>query len=256
MGFLKLPDRTKKQRSFGITSIVDFGVATGELKHILTDYSDMIDIAKIGIGSAYVTANLKQKLALYKAYDVKPYCGGTLFEKFYLQNKFDDYLMYLKELGVQWIEISSGVLDIPIEERLQLVLKAESDFNVIAEVGSKDPEKQLPVGHWTEEMNTFLEAGCQYVITEGRSSGTSGIYNNNGEIRSEIILEVFQHVDPKKVIFEAPTAKNQAFFINQVGTNVNLGNVSPRDVLLLETQRLGLRSETFLLEEDECKQFS
>ena len=39
----------------------------------------------------------------------------------------------------------------------------------------------------------------------------------------------------------------------KLGTNVNLGNVKFSDVLQLEAQRLGLRSETLFMEEDECK---
>lgn len=53
------------------------------------------------------------------------------------------------------------------------------------------------------------------------------------------------------MIFEAPSPKHQMFFINCIGSNVNLGNVKISDVLILETQRRGLRSETFNLEEQE-----
>ena len=54
---------------------------------------------------------------------------------------------------------------------------------------------------------------------------------------------------PNRLIFEAPTAKSQMYFINMIGANVNLGNVVPRDVVLLETQRRGLRNETFYLKD-------
>jgi phosphosulfolactate synthase len=33
--------------------------------------------------------------------------------------------------------------------------------------------------------------------------------------------------------------------IKQVGANVNLGNISPAEVIALESLRLGLRSDTF-----------
>jgi phosphosulfolactate synthase len=42
------------------------------------------------------------------------------------------------------------------------------------------------------------------------------------------------------------------YFIKEIGPNVNLGNVKINDVLMLEAQRCGLRSETFYLEEHEC----
>ncbi|MFC7392086.1 phosphosulfolactate synthase [Scopulibacillus cellulosilyticus] len=249
MGDLKLPYRTKKSRSYGMTSIVDFGIPVKELKNTLSDYHEYIDIAKIGIGSAYVTPNIRQKIDVYQSFNIIPYCGGTLFEKFYSQNKLDKYLLYLKELGLDYIEISTGIIDIPLEKRLDLVLRLKRDFKVIGEVGSKDIQKDMAAPDWKNELIALLDAGCQYVITEGRDSGTAGIYQSNGEIKEGLIFDVIQNVNSKKIIFEAPHPKSQMFFINQIGSNVNLGNVKIHDVLLLEAQRQGLRSETFFMEE-------
>ncbi|HCX48207.1 MAG TPA: phosphosulfolactate synthase [Bacillus sp. (in: Bacteria)] len=253
MDFLRLPKRTTGSRSYGLTSIVDFGTPVGELKHILGDYHQFIDIAKIGIGSAYIAPNLKEKIKLYQEYGIRPYFGGTLFEKCYLQNKLSEYLSWLAELGIEWVEVSNGTFDIPLEERLEIVSEFKRDFWVIAEVGSKDSECDMPVTEWKQEIDYFLNAGCQYVITEGRDSGTAGIYDQNGRIKSNLVKNLLEELDDKKIIFEAPTHKHQMYFINEIGPNVNLGNVKLADVLILEAQRQGLRSETFYLEEQEWK---
>lgn len=249
MDFLDLPKRTSGQRTYGLTSIADFGSPIGELKSILADYSSMIDIAKLGIGTAYVTPNIKEKIKLYKEYQIIPYCGGTLFEKCYFQNKIPQYIQFLKGLGIEWIEVSNGTLDIPLNERLSLILKLKEDFHVISEVGSKDCEKEISIAEWKSEIALLLDAGCQYVITEGRDSGTSGIYQKDGEVKSELIQEMMMDLDHKRIIFEAPTAKHQMYFIKQFGANVNLGNVKIQDVVVLEAQRQGLRSETFFMED-------
>jgi phosphosulfolactate synthase len=252
MEFLTLPPRTSGSRTYGLTSIIDLGTPMGELKHILSDYSYIIDLAKIGIGSGYVTPNLKKKIDLYKDYQIKPYCGGTLFEKCYYQNKIPEYLMFLRDLGIEWIEISNGTLDIPIRERLTIISRLIKDFHVIAEVGSKDDNNEMPISEWKEEIRILLESGCDYVITEGRDSGTAGIYEKNGNIKTDLIRELLQDLDSKKVIFEAPSPKHQMYFIKEIGPNVNLGNVKLADVLILEAQRCGLRSETFYLEDIKC----
>jgi phosphosulfolactate synthase len=249
MEFLTLPKRTKKERDFGITSIADFGTPIGELEHILKDYHEYIDIAKMGIGSAYVTPNTKRKVDLYKGFNIKPYCGGTLFEKCFYQRKVPDYIRYLQKLNIEWIEISCGTLEIPITSRAALIKELKADFHIIGEVGSKDSSIEMPVNAWQEEINRLFEAGCEYVITEGRDSGTSGIYGKNGELKKDLINNMLKNIDYRKVIFEAPTAKSQMYFINEFGTNVNLGNVKLQDVLALEAERQGLRSETFYLEE-------
>ena len=252
MDFLTLPKRTKGERSYGLTSIADFGTPLGQLETILADYHQLIDIAKIGIGSAYVTPNVDKKIQLYKKYNVKPYFGGTLFEKCYLQGKLVDYIKSLKNFGIEWIEISNGTLDIPLQSRIEIITAVKSEFNVIGEVGSKDTEKEMPLAKWEDELQSLLDAGCKYVITEGRDSGTAGIYESNGEIKIDLVERLMKNIDIRSVIFEAPTPKSQMFFINQFGTNVNLGNVKLQDVLVLEAQRQGLRSETFFLGENEC----
>lgn len=252
MEFLTIPERTKREREFGITSIADFGTPLGLLKQILDDYHPFIDIAKIGIGSAYVTPNLQEKVNLYKSYNIKAYCGGTLFEKCYVQRKIKEYAQCLKQLGIEWIEISNGTVDIPLNERLKLITSLKDEFNVIGEVGSKDTLKEMNYSEWDEELSLLLANGCKYVITEGRDSGTAGIYDCNGKIKKELIEAMGKHIDMRKVIFEAPTNKHQMYFINQFGPNVNLGNIKLSDVLVLEAQRCGLRSETFYLEDGQC----
>jgi phosphosulfolactate synthase len=83
------------------------------------------------------------------------------------------------------------------------------------------------------------------VITEGRDSGTSGIYRPSGELRDGLIHDIIKNTNAEKLIFEAPSTKLQMYFINLLGANVNLGNIAPQDVLILEAQRQSLRSETF-----------
>ena len=253
MDYLDLPKRTTGNRTYGLTSIIDLGTPLGELRNILQDYHSFIDIAKIGVGSAYVTPNLQKKVDLYKEYKIKTYCGGTLFEKCFLQNKVPQYLESLYNLGIEWVEVSNGTLNIPLEDRLSIISQIKKDFQVIAEVGSKDAFNNMSISEWNSEIKLLLEAGSEYVITEGRDSGTSGIYDKDGGIKCNLISGMMKGIDSKKIIFEAPTPQHQMYFINEIGTNVNLGNVKLNDVLLLEAQRCGLRSDTFFLEDKACK---
>jgi len=248
MKSLDLPKRTLKPRTHGLTCLADVGVPNMELKGILHDFSDFIDVAKIGIGAAYIFPNLKEKLDLYKQYNVKTYFGGTLFEKYIHQNKLPDYFKLCKEYKIDSIEISNGTFDSSLGQRLEFVKTAQNEgFKVFAEVGCKDADHVMPPSEWNEEIHAFVEAGCAYVITEGRGSGSAGIYRSSGEIREGLIADIIKNVDTKKIIFEAPKEGQQNFFINLQGANVNLGNIPPRDVLQLEAQRQALRCETFFL---------
>lgn len=245
MDFLHLPKRQEKPRYKGITATIDLGISIAELEGILNDYSNFLDIVKLGVATAYITPNLEEKIALYRKYQIEVYFGGTLFEKCYSQNRLDEYTNWLKQLGISTIEISVGCLDIGLPTRLKLVEKLAKEFKVISEVGSKNSKKIIINSDWINEIRSFHEAGCYFVITEGRDSATAGIYHSNEEIYTELINDILQFNQVEKIIFEAPTPKTQMLFINLVGVNVNIGNVSMHDLLLLEAQRRGLRYETF-----------
>ena len=239
MSQLLLPPRTNKPRSHGITAVTDLGTPVRALRELLEDFHPFIDIAKFGVGSAYVMPRLDEKLAVYREFGVIPYFGGTLFEKFYYQNNVSGYARYCRQHRVDWIEISNGTIDLSLSDRLDLVETLKGDFRILAEVGCKDTDRVMAPSEWIHELQALLEAGANYVITEGRDSATAGIYRASGEIRQGLLSDIIKTVDSTKVIFEAPNPANQMYFINL------LGNVALKDLLLLETQRCALRYETF-----------
>ena len=244
---LRIPNRSAKPRTTGMTAINDTGISIGELTNILGDYAEFLDIAKLGVGTAAVSPRLEEKIALYASHKIQVYFGGTLFEKFYAQGLLSNYLEMLQRYAVPWIEVSAGSIDIPLQDRAAIVRDLCSDFTVLGEVGCKDADRIMPPSEWLNELATLLDAGCTYVITEGRDSGTAGIYRASGELRTGLIADLVKSLPMDRIIFEAPKTDAQMFFIRHYGPDVNFGNVSPRDLLLLETQRLGLRCETFSL---------
>jgi phosphosulfolactate synthase len=244
---LALPARTVKPRACGLTSVMDSGVPVGILRSVLADFSPYIDHAKLGIGSAYITPNVDEKIACYSEHRVQVCLGGTLFEKYVSQKKLDDYVHLVRRLGLDLVEVSNGTIELPLADRIAIVRDLAGEFTVLAEVGCKDQKQIMPPSEWMAEISALLAAGATYVITEGRNSGTAGIYRENGEIRTGLVSDIVRTFGPERLIFEAPNASAQNFLINLAGANVNLGNVSPMDVLQLEAQRQALRSETFHL---------
>jgi phosphosulfolactate synthase len=129
-------------------------------------------------------------------------------------------------------------------EKRELIAQAAADFTVLAETGAKAPGEQLAARHWPAECRADLEAGAVLVVTEGRQSGTVGTFDAAGRVRPDVVEAVVAAVGVERVVFEAPQASQQAWFIRRFGPAVNLGNVALADVLSLETLRLGLRSDT------------
>lgn len=242
--FLNLPQRTNKPRNTGITHVIDCGIGLRQAQDLLETSANYIDFIKLGWATSYVTQNLREKINLYRSFDIKLCFGGTFFEIAVLQNKFDEFRKYLQNFNLTYVEVSTGSIDLPQEKKCRYIEELARDFIVLSEVGSKNPEQVIPPYIWIENIQADLAAGAWKVITEGRQSGTAGIYGNNGEVHFELINEILSQVDSKNLIFEAPQKEQQVWLIKKFGHLVNLGNIAVDDVIPLETLRLGLRSDT------------
>ncbi|HEV2059002.1 MAG TPA: phosphosulfolactate synthase [Solirubrobacteraceae bacterium] len=242
--FLPLPDRRPKPRSAGLTHVIDTGLGVPEVDGMLRQAAAHIDTVRLGWGSAYVTADLEAKLAAYRAHDVPVMLGGTLTELAWLHGRVDELCGWLDELAIDRIEVSSGAVAIPPEDKTALIERLAGRYSVYAEVGEKDPAALLAPYRWVQLIRDALAAGADMVVCEGRATGTAGLYRPNGEARTGLIDEIVHEVDRGRLIFEAPRKHQQVWLIERYGADVNLGNVPPAEVLSLETLRLGLRADT------------
>jgi phosphosulfolactate synthase len=243
-GFLDLPPRSPKPRTAGLTQVIDKGMNLRDIEGLFDTAGDYVDVVKLGWGTSYVTKNLEKKIALYRSFDTPVVCGGTLFEVAVTRGKLDEYRRWLVENRLAHVEVSDGTIDIPHERKLELIAELARDFTVLSEVGSKDAETVYAPYQWVEWMTEELSAGAWKVITEGRESGTAGIFRPTGEMRTGLIDEIVHEIDVADIVFEAPTKASQAWFVRHFGPDVNLGNIPPEEVIPLETLRLGLRADT------------
>jgi len=244
-GLKNLPERSVKPRNSGLSMVMDKGLALREVEDFLEVAERYTDIVKLGFGTGILTPKLDEKLSLYKQAGIPVYFGGTLFEAFLIRNQIDDYRRLLEKTGVNHVEISDGSLELPHDEKCELIAKFAKDYTVLSEVGSKDADKIIPPYEWIEQMETELAAGAWKVIGEARESGTVGIFRNSGEVRSGLVAEIIRKIPIEDVIWEAPQKTQQVWFMQLYGSNVNLGNIAPHEVIPLETLRLGLRGDSF-----------
>jgi phosphosulfolactate synthase len=229
-------------RSGGLTHVLDKGLGPRAWEDVLETAGVYIDVVKLGWGTAYVTPNLRRKLEVLSGKPVV--IGGTFFEVVYVKDKVDEYKRWLTDLGLTHVEISDGTVEIPSEEKLELIADLARDFTVLSEVGSKDSDVNFAPYLWVQWIKEELQAGAWKVITESRESGTAGIFRPSGEMRTGLIDEIVNEVAVADLIFEAPTKVSQAWFVKEFGPTVNLGNIPPDEVIPLETLRLGLRGDT------------
>src|SRR4051794_26551202 len=131
--FLDLPERDAKPRSRGLTHVMDKGLSLAQIEGLFATAGPYIDIVKLGWGTSYVTANLDDKLALYRSLGVEVVCGGTLLEVSEALGRFDRYRSWLASRGFSCVEVSDGTVDMSRERKLEIIDVLAQDFRVLSE---------------------------------------------------------------------------------------------------------------------------
>ncbi|MFJ4654739.1 phosphosulfolactate synthase [Nocardia sp. NPDC088792] len=244
---LNLPGRDAKPRTRGLTMVIDPGLPSRQFDDIVSSYGDLIDFVKFGWGTCLATPDILRKTRAAREHGIEFYFGGTLFEKFVLNNRVDEWYKLCSDAGATVVEISNGAIPLSNTEKAGYIRRFADEFTVLSEVGFKDPVRSetLSPARWIEYIQQDLEAGAHLVIAEARESGRSGICRPNGELRYGLIEEIAESpIDPNRLMFEAPTKDLQIYLLRRLGPQVNLGNIHTGDVIGLETLRLGLRADT------------
>jgi phosphosulfolactate synthase len=250
-GTIEMPvaDRTTKPRTTGLTMVIDKGMGIHRLEDLIRSASDYIDIVKLTFGTSafYDKEFLKAKNKKIASADIDVMPGGTFFEIAVWRKKLESYLDRAKELGFSSIEISDGTIDMDLETRKSAILKAlDWGFEVITEVGKKDPKEVLPLSQIHRLIEEDLTNGAKKVIIEAREAGKGvGIFDADGKIKQDEVEGIIAGVDDiSAIMWEAPIKNQQQALIIRCGTNVNLGNIPPDEILALEALRQGVRGDT------------
>ena len=240
-----IPKRPEKPRKKGLTMIMDKGLSLNEAENMVVLKSELTDIVKLGFGPSLLTRYIDKKISLYKEAGIDVYTGGTLFEAFIVRNQIDDFYRLMDKLKLEMVEVSDGCIQMEHNKKCEIIHKLSKDFKVISEIGSKDESLTIEDDKWISYMKKELEAGSWKVIAEAREGGNVGMFETNGDIKGKLIKNITKEIDISNILWEAPLKKQQIWFINEFGANVNLGNISPNSIISLECLRLGLRGDTF-----------
>jgi len=248
--FFPAKERIQKPRDTGVTMVIDKGTGLVETKDLLEISSSYIDFIKFGFGTSalYPPEILEEKVHLIQSFGVDVYPGGTFLEVAILQDKMEQYLNRIKNIGFTAIEVSDGTILMTEEIRRQAIsFAAGLDLKILTEVGKKDSSKRLTPSQLVDQIKKDFENGARFVIVEGRDSGiNAGLYDHKGQFIQDEFEELISLLgDQKRIIWEAPLKSQQQELIKKFGPNVSLGNIPPHEVFSLEALRVGLRSDTF-----------
>ncbi|MGB3862482.1 MAG: phosphosulfolactate synthase [Candidatus Aminicenantaceae bacterium] len=246
---MPISDRSTKPRSTGLTMVIDKGMGIHRIEDLIQSASEYIDIVKLTFGTSafYDKEFLKEKNTIITSADIDVMPGGTFLEIAIWQKKLDEYLDRAKELGFSAIEISDGTIDMDLNTRKNAISTArDRGFKIITEVGKKDPKEAIPLSQVHRLIEEDLSNGAVKVIIEAREAGKGvGIFDADGKIKQDEVEGIISGVkDIDTIMWEAPIKNQQQALIIRCGTNVNLGNIPPDEILALEALRQGVRGDT------------
>jgi phosphosulfolactate synthase len=164
------------------------------------------------------------------------------------KKKIDQYDALMQEAGIDLVEVSNGSLPIPEKDKTEMISHfVKKGYTVLSEVGSKDITVQSTPEEWVHSIRQDLDAGAWKVIVEGRADASAGIYNQDGNVKDDLVEGILASGIPvEKLIFEAPHKRQVAYFVSRIGPDVNIGNIPLDETLNVESLRLGLRGDTVL----------
>jgi phosphosulfolactate synthase len=222
---------------------------SGLVREEFEQAAEYVDILEIGWGLPLVWKEeaLTSRIKYYQKLGVKVSMSGTLVEHAIYHGSTESILKKAEKLGFDIIEVSDGIIDMSLEQKERLVKSVKQhDFEYLIAVGKKDPASQLSHEETIARISDALTLEPIKVVLEGREAGrVVGIYDENGNVRWNFLRAITSRLDPKEIIFEAPNQIQQAALIQELGPDVNLGNVSLNSIAALESERQGLRFDTF-----------
>jgi phosphosulfolactate synthase len=242
-----LPERSRKPRHRGITSMIDFGPDTfgwtgGEhgIRDLLSVAADYIDHAKIYALNALLIpeATVKRTTRLYRDADIVPFAGGILFEYAWQRGQVPELIGLLGRLDIPGIEISENYVTLSDEDRhRELDRFLGAGLHVVYEFGRKNPDEPLAIDFLGDVVSAVARHGIRHVTVE--QCEIDLLAAERPDALAELARQAwFDHVVIEVDPYRFP--EQHVNVLRDFGPDVNLANVTPGQVLRLEGFRRGI----------------
>ncbi len=247
--FSNIPIKKRKEKpiKFGLTVIIEQKLGLKLQKDSLSLMADYIDLAKIATGVAALIEDqtLRKKIDLYHENNILAFPGGQFLEYVIAKNKVREYFSDVIKAGFKLVEVSDNLIDISPDKKCSFIKMATQEYGlkVLGETGSKKVSSDIKL--LIKDIKDCLRCGAWKVMFEAAE------LFENGKFKINIIKTISQDIDIKNIIFELPGSwipkitisdihSLQVWLIENLGSDVNIANVDPFEVLDLEVERMNL----------------
>ena len=247
--FIKIPERSAKPRTKGLTLARDYGIGYNEAQDWMESVGEFIDFIKIRHIFTLLAPMKKdhltlRKIRLFRDNDIEVNPGGIVFEMALLSKKVDACFATLVDMGFSATEISENMVDMTLDEKVKYTKMAKKrGLKILFELGDKYPKEPLNVDLAERDIKELLNQGADLIILE--KSLIEMCLGQKGESPENYRLkELVGRVGLGPVVFEAEAVAHQAWLFNTFGPDVNIGpNLEPTYIAKLEATRRTLSRE-------------
>jgi phosphosulfolactate synthase len=240
--YLTLAERQAKPRTVGRTLVQDKGASIADMENILSVTAPFIDYYKPSsiYHGIYPEEFTFQKIEILKAHNIKPFMGGNVAELAYAQGTIEEHLAYTKDHGWEATEISETYIKFPEALKIDLIKRCADDgLEVFYEWGLKTPKKPLLPEEAAEDIQRYLDAGVSIAILE--EGEVDMLIGKDGEgDHPDTLKKLFDLVGPENLMVETTVLKQIGWFMREMGTVINLGNLNYDQVIDIEPLRYGI----------------
>ncbi len=241
--FLPIPQRPPKPRDSGITIMTDRGLPQRVAEDIMEVIGEAVDVVKhndhCGVISRFTPEWFARKFELYHRHGIRSMTGGIPFELAVLQGKVEPFFVRMKELGFDGVEISEDVIPaLPRDQRNDIIrLAISTGLQVVTELGRKVPDEPIDLDLAIAMANNDLELGVKEVTLE--HSELRILHTDD----PDTLFKLVKAVGMKNLVFE-PNPGGwpwlHVWLIENLGPEVNMGNVYPEEVIVVDAMRRGM----------------
>jgi len=251
--FLKIQEKPKKGGVIEIRGSYYTPVVIPYLKGLLEIAGDYIDGFKFAGCSQRLHSVQALKKIINLCHKHKVYIStGGMIERVYMEGStsVDKYLKETKKFGFDVVEVSSGLVQIPLKDKVDIVkqvheygLKAKPEiaFNTGAGAGSQTTKyesalKLRPLPEVFKEINAYLKEKPYMLMFE-----SEGITEDIPEKqwRTDIIKQVIERYGLNTWMFEAADPKVFKWYLRNYGPECNLF-IDHSQIIELQCWRSGL----------------
>jgi phosphosulfolactate synthase (CoM biosynthesis protein A) len=235
--FVKIESMPEKPRKKGIVEIRGpyyTSVTYGYLKDLLDDWGEYIDGYKFAGGSMRLLEKERVKQIIDICHDHGVYVStGGFIERAIVQGQdaVDKYIEECKELGFDVVEVSSGMANIPLEDKVEIVKsvkraglkpKPEVSFMVGAGAGTHVRGYRVKLRRIDEvlkEIESHIRAGAEILMLE-----SEGITEDIPESRwrTDIVKKLVKRFGLERWMFEASDPSVFKWYLKNFGKDVSL----------------------------------